>query len=438
MPLPKRSRKAHSRALPSQWNYQMSQKKHKGHFELRHVRHATFEQLSKLGYDVQWFGRAAVPLELNNWTRHDVPDKWKRTQNAVVPAVATLRNAALYHDGSALLPDDLYCFFDAGFALKNWRKIHSSRIFRFIDPKFDDALIRPPSRNMYVPGRCFSALSSHSGNFGHFIHDLLSRIYYEDLGAIAPSRDKIIAPSFRFPMQKVLFENIFAGYEVVEIPPDTSIEAEVLVYPANLCSGTMFNSAGIAALARRMRQMMVPYSSVENHKVCVSRRDGQTTGGRGYVNSAAFESRMREFGYMILEASRLSPESQFALWANTIDIVGVHGAGMMNMIMMPTEGVYTEITRARFATNDPIGPNWTARCAMAAGHHVNAIPGLLDREGNSMIDIERVEIVLQKSGMNVRPRNWHSKLSIAFGTALRDAIRLSRNSIVRLVRRKCG
>lgn len=404
--------------------------------KLRHVRHATFEQMSKAGYDVEWFERGAVPLELNNWTRHDVPNRWKRTQNAVVPAVVTLRGASLYHDGSALLPDDLYCFYDASFAVGNWREIHSNSIFRVIDHEYDDALIRPPAQGMKVPGRCFSTLCGHSHNYGHFIHDLLSRIYYEDLGAIAPGREKIIAPKFRFPIQKILFKKIFEGYEILEIPHKTSIEAEVLVYPANLCSATKFNSASIAALARRLRQMLMPYAGAESHKICVSRRDGQMTGGRDYANSAAFYSRMRELGYMVLEASRLCPEEQFAIWANTTDIVGVHGAGMMNMIMMPVDGVYTEITRPRAKTNDPIGPNWIARCAMAAGHHVSAIPGILDREGRSMIDMGRLETVLQKSGMYIRPRKWYRKLFIACGFLLQGVSRLSWKSFRRLVRRK--
>ena len=153
--------------------------------------------------------------------------------------------------------------------------------------------------------------------------------------------------------------------------------------------------------------MMMPYSSMERYKVCVSRRDGKMTGGRDYGNTAAFEFRMRELGYRVLEVSRLSPDKQFALWANTADIVGVHGSGLMNMIMMPAEGVYTEITRPRGTTNDPIGPNWIARCAMAAGHHVNAIQGMLDREGRSMIDIQLLETVLQKK------QNEHTTKEVA-------------------------
>ena len=369
----------------------------------RHVRHATFEQLSLAGHDVRIIEDGAVPLDLNGSGQHEMPESWKRAQPIVTPKIATLKNAELLPDGSAILPDGLFCYSDSTFNNpENWRNYLRFR-FRNSDAGVDDGTVLLPHKNvMAVTGRCFSALSNVASNFGHFVHDVLTRIYYEDLGVIAPGREKVIAPAFAFPMQKALFENVYAGYEIVQAPPWTMFEVEELLLPANLCSCTSFNPESIAALACRMHRVVAPYNANERIKVCVSRTGSSggrdLFGERDFVNIAAYETRMREMGYRIVEASSLDAESQFSLWANTASIVGVHGAGMMNMIMMPAGGLYTEI--AGYAGNRDsaaLRSILTTRCAAAAGHCVNGIESVLEDECRQSIDIGRLEELLRKA-----------------------------------------
>ena len=364
---------------------------------LCHVRHAMFDQLSAAGYDVRKIEDGAVPLEIEMQGPNEMPQAWKRPQPVIAPAVATLQSAMLFEDGSALTPDGHYCFFDPSFGRPDWRKYHHpKKIFRVIDPELDDALIRIPSRSMNVAGRCFSTLTNNSFNFGHFIHDVLSRIYYEDLGVIEPGREKIIAPPFHYPMQKALFEKVFAEYEIVQARENAAIHAEELALAANLCSRIGFNPKGIVSLSERMRRIAAPYVDSEKWKVCVSRSDCNhaIVLGRDFVNSVTFEDRMRQMGYRIVAASELDPESQLALWANTVDIVGVHGAGMMNMIMMPQGSNYTEIAGA---PAEPGTPNNTVRSAMAIGHNVSGIAGSRDDRGQAVIDIDRLVEVMTAS-----------------------------------------
>ena len=93
-------------------------------------------------------------------------------------------------------------------------------------------------------------------------------------------------------------------------------------------------------------------------------------------------------GYDVVQVSALDPESQFSLWSNTADIVGIHGAGMMNMIMMPPGGNYTEIAA-------DIGRSGTVRCAIAAGLRVGVLEnGARDAQGNQAIDLDRLEALL--------------------------------------------
>ena len=368
----------------------------------RQVRHAMFEQLSNAGYDVEFIEDGAVPLDLEASHRHEMPVDWKRPQQVAEPKVATLKNAELLPYGAAILPDGLFCYSDSSFRQKNWRISFPNR-FRFADAKTDDGTVIMSHENvMAVSGRCFSTRSNISHNFGHFVHDVLTRIYYEELGVISPGREKVIAPDFALPMQKAMFERVFADYEIVRSPPQTMFQVEELLLPANLCSWTHFNPKGVEALARRMRRIVANYETEGTIKVCVSRRDGPDGPGivrdRDFANTDEFETRMRELGYQVVEASTLDPEGQFGLWANASSIVGVHGAGMMNMIMMPAGSFYAEIagnaSGPEYATKRAI---LTTRCAVAAGHRVHGLVSSQDDDYRQWIDIGGLEEMLRKA-----------------------------------------
>lgn len=315
------------------------------------VRHASFYDLSAAGYDVRIIDDRASMPEHEKASLRDLPNNWKRPQTVLKPKVATLRNAMVFRDGSALLPDGRYCHFDTIFSSEEWRKSESHRILCSIDPAIEGAYVRPNMPGMEVSGSCFSLRWAKKSNFGHFVHDVLSRIYYEDLGVIEPGRDRVIAPRMALPMQEALFLKVFENYEIVKVPPKATLKVEKLHLLANLCSHEMFNPAAITALAKRMRRLMTRYAGKKKSKVCVSRGYGRLRVGkrsprpdlseRNFSNEEIYENRMRELDFRVVKVSELEPESQFALWANTADIVGIHGAGMMNMIMMPEGANYT-------------------------------------------------------------------------------------------------
>lgn len=358
---------------------------------------AGFDELSKAGYDVQHIEDGAKPLELNELIGDDMPDLWKRTEKAIVPKVATLHGGMLFKDGSVFLSPERNhngIFFNGGWYEITTLRISPINVFlERVRPK-----IRSHTQRIAVPGRCFSARMEYFHTFGHFMHDILSRIYYEDLGVITPGKDKVIAPPFIFPMQKFLFNRIFSEYEIVEAPGYAALEVEELVIPANLCAWYGFNIKAIETLAKRLRYIMVPYIGPEKYKVCVSRSDsGNTRFGRDFVNTEAFENRMRNMEYMIVEGSKLSLDAQLALWPNVTDLIGVHGSGMMNLLMMPEGGNYTEIAGAPYINirgETVVVEPLTLRCAIAAGHHVRGIVGIRNKEDQPMIDLEQITKIM--------------------------------------------
>lgn len=361
------------------------------------VHHISFNDLITAGYEIRTYPDDAAAIEFDEVAMEDLPKNWKRPQPVIEPKIAKLRDAMLFKDGSALLPDGSYCYFDFVFSGEWWRKRFSHQALCDIDPDTEGAQVRPNMPSIEVSGRCFSTRSTTPENFGHFIHDMLSRIYYEDLGAIAPGRDRVIAPGVFKPMHQVLFRKVFEGYDIVHVPSNMPLKVEELFLPANMCSHEMFNPKALAALASRLRKILAPYAGREKFKVYVSRQDGKKNYGRDFVNIEAHERRMKELGYRIVEVSALDPESQFALWANTTDIVGIHGAGMMNMIMMPIGGNYTEIAGSSVESNQHSPcPNWTIRCALAAGHNVRGILSAVDGQNRPEIDMDRLEMALSR------------------------------------------
>ena len=359
----------------------------------RHVRYVGFKQLSSAGYDVLEFDDVAAPLVSERVAMRNLPEQWKLRQKVFVPKLVKLQGAVLLGNGAALLSDKRFLI---GSRHTNRPPEYGSRMngFAYNNARENSILIQRHMRCIDLPGRCFTVRCSNFWNFAHFVHDALSKIYYEDLGAIVPGRDKVIAPPMPWPMQKALFHKIFEGYEIVQAPLDISLRVEELLFPADLCG--VFkgcNPAAIRSLARRMRRIVAPYAGRDGRKVCVSRRDGRPfhaneVAWRNFANVDAYETRMREMGFDVVEVSAMDPESQFELWANTTDIVGIHGAGMMNMIMMPSGGNYTEIAST-------IGRICIARCAMAAGHRVGAMEnGPRDAQGCLNIDLDRLEALL--------------------------------------------
>lgn len=88
------------------------------------------------------------------------------------------------------MPDGNRCYFETRFPHPVEEKIIiGNQVTRFLDAATMEALIRRPRRCVSVEGRCFSTRGNNPRNMGHFIRGMLSRIYCEDPGVIAPGRE---------------------------------------------------------------------------------------------------------------------------------------------------------------------------------------------------------------------------------------------------------
>ena len=369
---------------------------------LYNVRSASFERLAEFGYDVELIDDNATRFEWDEKNANALAVELLRPQGHIIPTVATLRNATLYRDGSALLPPkrghhDQYILFDGGsYVTDTWINLHGDELLK----RVHERRFKHKDR-IAISGRCFSTRTIYFPGPGHFVHEVLTRIYYENLGVIVRGRDKIIAPPyFNFPVHRVLFERIFDGYEIVQHPAEVALDVEELVISANLFTWCAINPKAIAETAMRLGQILAPYVVPENYKVCISRSDGSNKfAGRDFSNYGEFEDLLQDMGYKIAIVSELEPEEQFALFANTTDLIGVHGSGMINTMMMPSGGTHTEITGAphinmdtgKFDFRHLQGHNCMLRLATAIGHQVRVIISKRDLQQRPLIDLDLVK-----------------------------------------------
>lgn len=370
--------------------------------KFRYVRFIPSRQFTKAGHrSIEKFNlESALPLP-EKIARLGMPARLDISVTVQEPEIIRMRNVVLLDNGTALMDDGPFYYgpYNEVSEILPDRppriisKIKRDHIenFPYIYHRHRSALIRRNLRCIELQGTYFSARSAYYWNFGHFIHDILSLIYYEDLGAIIPGRDRVIAPPFLFPMQMYLFQKVFEGYEIIQFPPNIPLNVEELLIPRNLCKNNSPNPQAFIALAKRMQRILMPFAKQGRRKVCVSRRDGDISPWRRFANVDSYEAKMRELGYNVLEISDQKPETQFALWANTTDIVGIHGTGMMNMIMMPSGGNYTEIAGSK--RNDII-----IRIAKIIGHRVAMLEDSeVNKTGRMKIDLQRLESMLLDS-----------------------------------------
>ena len=141
---------------------------------LKVAHYATFDDLSAAGIDVWRIDDGVLEFQP---TGGNVPAYWKKCQNSISPAVATLHECKLYENGAVLLPDGKYCLHESSFMDENWRfEISNRKGVKYCDQNTNDILINRVMPCNRVRGRCFSTRSYYCLNFGHFIHDDLSRI----------------------------------------------------------------------------------------------------------------------------------------------------------------------------------------------------------------------------------------------------------------------
>jgi hypothetical protein len=248
----------------------------------------------------------------------------------------------------------------------------------------------------------FHSIWSES-NFGHFLHDTLVqasayRIACDRAGTrLTPllCSPRPAAQPFRFPMQKFLFERLVGPLDKVAFLTSGFARAE-LCYSSHRCLQDPWNGGVDYQAFRQLHadlaeiQRTLPRGRTSGpERIYVSRSDVRRA-DRTFDNVEDFEALLERNGFVVITPTQWTPEDTLDLFANARFIVGIHGAGLMNMMFAPAGAKIVEITEAP--------DSWMSIAAISAaiGHRHHRAHSYVEPDtGRVLIDIAEVRRLVE-------------------------------------------
>jgi hypothetical protein len=183
----------------------------------------------------------------------------------------------------------------------------------------------------------------------HFLLDGLTRIPIYERNDPKPGKF-LIADGF--PYYRQIFERMGTADRIV-IPAQkrVSVRAPQLLFSSN-----------IAADFRHPAHLCAPWAidylrsalhiddrpSDKEKKIFISRTDAV---GRAILNWQEVVPMLQRFGFKVVELTGMSAQAQIELFRNASQVVGVHGAGLTNILFAPRDCAVLEILSPLVATH---------------------------------------------------------------------------------------
>ena len=207
-----------------------------------------------------------------------------------------------------------------------------SRTF-FLEQPAEAAVVTQPT---YWFGSPYAAV-----NFGHFVHDVLIQLMLVDrLKERFGPRLRFVLPGFhaqqlRYPMQQLLFEALIGSLDQLSFQTaELALMRELYVGYPTFCMNhrtDLVSDPAAAYLSRRVRQTFAAeIRAGGTERIYITRDDG--TIPRNIDNEPFVRATLVRHGFTPVTIGTLSPAETIALFGGAKVIVGLHGAGLLNMI----------------------------------------------------------------------------------------------------------
>jgi hypothetical protein len=187
-------------------------------------------------------------------------------------------------------------------------------------------------------------------NVSHFLLDRVTRIPLYERAWSQPGKFFIVDD---FPYYSDIFARLGLSDRLV-IPSSrrVSIRAPELLFSSNIAADfrhPAHDCAGWAIEYLRRAFAIEERQSRPERKLMISRRD---TVGRQILNWDEVLPIFDRHGFEIVELSGLSTDAQITLFRDASQVVGVHGAGLTNILFAPRDCAVLEILPPLVATHD--------------------------------------------------------------------------------------
>jgi hypothetical protein len=176
----------------------------------------------------------------------------------------------------------------------------------------------------FLSGSYYTIATPFSSGYYHWIVEVLPRLFAHE--SVADEDPKLIVNSPLNHWQRESLELLgFRDQDLMELGTDY-LQVEKLYFPAYIG----INPYCLDWLRERLFATVAP--QVTPKRVYISRRRASR---RRLLNETEIESVLREHGFIIAEAERLSFAQQVELFAQAQVIVSIHGAGLTNIVFAP-------------------------------------------------------------------------------------------------------
>ena len=172
-------------------------------------------------------------------------------------------------------------------------------------------------------------------NYWHFVKDFATRLYvYFELGLDCPL---LVPASFgdaQFEIVKQMFE-----WEGKPVPPILRLGDEIAAVGPTVFPSTITIPAAAKIWETRLKPPLLRDKT--GQKLFVMRTN---VSKRRLLNQDEIAARLTELGFTCIDPGTLSFKEQVALFQGAHVVVGVHGAGLTNILFAPPGGALIELT----------------------------------------------------------------------------------------------
>lgn len=192
------------------------------------------------------------------------------------------------------------------------------------------------------------ALSGLEDNYYHWLVECLGRLYLIEKSGFKP--DHYIV-STKLPFQKQYLELL--GIDNQKIIPSESkqlIQADELIVPTFINNWEFIDHRGYRYWQKQYlpkwvgnlyKEKILPnIKKTEQKRIYISRRDARY---RKVINEQEVLEVLNNYGFQIVNLGNMEIIKQIELFANAQIVVGVHGAGLTNMLFCPAHTKVLEI-----------------------------------------------------------------------------------------------
>lgn len=194
-------------------------------------------------------------------------------------------------------------------------------------------------KKISIINNSFFIINKYSQNYFHWFNDILPKLFYMEKEGYS---------------EKILIPNLFLNFEYIRetlkcfrlnyhfIKRNEIILSEKLMNVGDVASSGAQNPELLFGAIGKIKKKFVVNSNDKNHKelIFISRRNANN---RRTLPHGELEGYLESEGYKVIESENLTFKEQVNIFSKCTHLIGVHGAGLTNMVFMSKGSKVLEI-----------------------------------------------------------------------------------------------